>query len=80
VGNNAKQRLFLQILFYRTVEKLNLLPENCIAVEDSLNGIKSATSAGLKVVMIPDQVKPDETMKKLCWKILNSLEDFTLLL
>ena len=67
-------------IYLKAVEKLNLLPENCIAVEDSFNGIKSATSAGLKVVMVPDQVKPDETMKKLCWKILNSLEDFTLLL
>ena len=57
------------------VKKLNLLPENCLAVEDSLNGIKSATSAGLKVIMVIDQVKPDEQIKSLTWKIFNSLEN-----
>ena len=67
-------------IYLRAVEKLNLLPENCLAVEDSLNGIKSATSAGLKVIMVPDQVKPDENMKNLCWKIFDSLNDLTVLL
>ena len=63
-------------IYLRAIEKLNLLPENCLAVEDSLNGIKSATCAGLKVIMVPDQVKPDENMKNLCWKIFDTLNDF----
>ena len=67
-------------IYLKAVEKLNLLPENCLAVEDSLNGIKSATSADLKVIMVPDQVKPDENMKNLCWKIFDSLNDLTALL
>ena len=67
-------------IYLRAIEKLNLLPENCLAVEDSLNGIKSATCAGLKVIMVPDQVKPDKNMKNLCWKIFDSLNDLTVLL
>jgi HAD superfamily hydrolase (TIGR01509 family) len=63
-------------IYLRAIEKLNLFPENCLAVEDSLNGLKSATCAGLKVIMVPDQVKPDENMKNLCWKIFDSLNDF----
>ncbi len=35
-------------------------PENCIAVEDSPNGVLSAWRAGCKVAMIPDLSEPDE--------------------
>ena len=62
-------------IYQKAVKDLNLLPENCLAVEDSLNGIKSGISAGLKVIMVPDQVKPDEQIKSLVWKIFDSLED-----
>ncbi len=60
-------------IYQKAVKDLNLLPENCLAIEDSLNGIKSGTSAGLKVIMVPDQVKPDEQIKSLVWKIFDSL-------
>lgn len=60
-------------IYQKAVKDLNLLPENCLAIEDSLNGIKSGTSAGLKVIMVPDQVKPNEQIKSLVWKIFDSL-------
>ena len=62
-------------IYQKAVKDLNLLPENCLAVEDSLNGIKSGTSAGLKVIMVPDQVKPNDQIKSLVWKIFDSLGD-----
>lgn len=40
--------------------KLGLLPEECLAVEDSPNGVQSAWSAGCRVVMVPDLTEPDE--------------------
>lgn len=48
-------------------------PCNCIAVEDSPNGIMSAYSAGLKPVMVPDLTQPDEELKKLLFGSVNSL-------
>jgi HAD superfamily hydrolase (TIGR01509 family) len=60
-------------IYQKAVKDLNLLPENCLAIEDSLNGIKSGTSAGLKVIMVPDQVKPNDQIKSLVWKIFDSL-------
>lgn len=60
-------------IYKKAVKDLNLLPENCLAIEDSLNGIKSGTSAGLKVIMVPDQVKPNDQIKSLVWKIFDSL-------
>lgn len=59
---------------------LGLHPEECLAVEDSPNGIRSAYSAGLKPVMIPDRVKPDEETLKLLWKLCPSLKDFCVLI
>lgn len=41
-------------------------PEDCIAIEDSPNGVTSAWSAGCHVVMVPDLTEPeDELMPKL---------------
>ena len=54
-------------------KSINENPENCIAIEDSPNGIKSAFSAGLKTIMVPDRIKPTSEIEKLCWKIVPSL-------
>ena len=43
-------------------KELNLSPDECIAVEDSPNGVLSAYRAGCKVIMIPDQSEPDEEL------------------
>ncbi len=48
-------------------------PCNCIAVEDSPNGIMAAYRAGLKPVMVPDLTQPDEELKKLLFGSANSL-------
>ncbi|MBO4438314.1 MAG: HAD family phosphatase [Spirochaetaceae bacterium] len=52
---------------------IGLPPEVCVAVEDSPNGIKSAYTAGLKVVMVPDRIAPTKEIEKLCWQICPNL-------
>ena len=47
---------------------LGSMPENCIAVEDSPNGIRSAYGAGMKTVMVPDLIEPDEELEKLLYR------------
>lgn len=56
-------------------KSINTAPENCVAIEDSPNGIKSASAAGLSVIMIPDRIQPDKEIKHLCWNILPSLKE-----
>ena len=56
-------------------ESLSLKPEQCIAVEDSPNGIKSAYEAGLQVIMVPDMIKPAADLEKMCLTVCNSLND-----
>lgn len=61
-------------------EKLGLLPEECIAVEDSPNGVLSAYRAGCKVVMVPDQTEPDEELASCLYARRDSLKEVGALL
>jgi HAD superfamily hydrolase (TIGR01509 family) len=66
-------------IYLMACRSLGLEPGECVAVEDSPNGIKSAAKAGLKVVMVPDKIAPTPELEALCWKIcptLKSLEEF----
>lgn len=49
--------------------------ENTLALEDSINGVKSAYNAGLKTVMIPDMLNPDKETEKLLYKKCNNLKE-----
>ncbi len=54
-------------------EQLALAPENCLAVEDSPNGVLSAYRAGCRVVMVPDQTQPDENLESCLYAKAGSL-------
>lgn len=56
-------------------EQLGLAPAECLAVEDSPNGVLSAYRAGCRTVMVPDQTEPDEELKKYLYARADSLTD-----
>ncbi|MBS6196710.1 MAG: HAD family phosphatase [Clostridiales bacterium] len=59
---------------YRTAcEKLGVLPEKAIALEDSYSGIRSAHSAGMKVIMIPDLLADNDPVKECLYGKMESL-------
>lgn len=47
-------------IYIKAFEMLNENPEECIALEDSKNGLISAYRAGCKPIMVPDLWQPDE--------------------
>ncbi len=54
-------------VYAEAVKQLGLKPEECFAVEDAPNGIKSAAAAGCKVIFIPDQTQDEPEVEELCF-------------
>ena len=54
-------------------KKLGIDPKDTIAVEDSPNGVISASDAGCNTVMIPDLTEPDEELSKRLYSKQQSL-------
>jgi len=61
-------------IYLMACKSIGMNPEDCAAVEDSLNGIRSAYAAGLKPVMVIDKVQPTEEIRKMCCNIFDSLD------
>lgn len=62
-------------IYTKACASVGVLPQDCAAVEDSPNGVISAYRAGLKVIMIPDQIQPTDEIKKMCTAVLTSLDE-----
>lgn len=61
-------------IFLLSCERLEGIPSETIVIEDSYNGIRAAHAAGMKPVMVPDVVAPDDEMREKAWKIMPDLE------
>lgn len=61
-------------IYIKAAEKIGLAPSECLALEDSPNGILSAYRAGCKAVMIPDLTQPDEETMNLLYAKADNLE------
>ncbi len=55
-GDQVKQGKPAPDIYLKGAEALGLSPDMCMAVEDSVNGVKSAKAAGMLTVMIPDML------------------------
>ena len=62
-------------VYLLAAKALCLLPEECLAVEDSPNGIRSAYSAGMHVVYVPDLSAPEEEDREFYHEALASLTE-----
>lgn len=56
-------------------EKLGKSPQECLAVEDAPNGVLSAATAGIPVVMVPDRTQPDEKLSEKLFACISSLKE-----
>ena len=60
-------------IFLKAAGLLHVLPEDAYVIEDSFNGIRAASSAGMIPVMVPDMMAPDEEMQQKARYILKDL-------
>lgn len=61
--------------FLISAGRLGVDPTRCWALEDSINGVRSAYEAGMQVIMVPDLVQPDRDTAAICNHIATSLHD-----
>ncbi|MCF4097421.1 HAD family hydrolase [Maritalea mediterranea] len=62
--------------FLTAAKRLGLAPEQCIAFEDSHNGVRAAHSAGMATIMVPDILLPIDEIAQRCAAIMPSLLHF----
>ena len=67
-------------IYLYAADRLGLSPEDCFAVEDSPNGIRSACAAGCKTIMVPDLDQPDAEILNMIFKKADTLTDIIPLL
>ncbi len=62
-------------IYLYAAQQLGLPPHECMALEDSPNGVRSAATAGCVTVMVPDLTQPDEEISALIHAKADSLLD-----
>jgi HAD superfamily hydrolase (TIGR01509 family) len=65
-------------VYLEAARRLGVDPARCAAIEDSENGIRSASAAGMRVVAIPNRAfPPSEEAVSLAAAVLGSLDELT---
>jgi len=60
-------------IYFLACKELGVDPGEAYAIEDSFNGIRSAYAAGMKPIMVPDMLAPDEEMREKSVVVLKDL-------
>lgn len=60
-------------IYLTACRKLDVEPHHAVGVEDSINGIISASDAGLYTVMVVDLIKPNEITKSRAGQIYDNI-------
>jgi HAD superfamily hydrolase (TIGR01509 family) len=62
-------------IYLAAARSLSAEPAECLALEDSFNGIRAAAAAGMPVVMVPDLAEPTPEIAALAVGVYPSLAD-----
>lgn len=61
--------------FLKAAEALGVDPADCLALEDSHNGVRAAHAAGMMTIMVPDMLDPNEEMQGLVIRVARDLHE-----
>jgi HAD superfamily hydrolase (TIGR01509 family) len=62
-------------IFLKAASLLETSPADCLVFEDSINGIRAAETAGMRVIMVPDLIEPTAELRAKCHAVLPSLAE-----
>lgn len=62
-------------IYKKACRCIGMLPEACLALEDSPAGVRSAYAAGLKVIVVPDLLEPPEDVLSLAYERCATLHE-----
>jgi len=60
-------------IYLTACDKIGEKPVNCLALEDSDNGVLSAHAAGLQVIQVPDMLEPGDSIRSLGHPVMKDL-------
>ncbi|NUS04028.1 MAG: HAD family phosphatase [Nonomuraea sp.] len=64
--------------YLAAAHRLEIYPKDCVAVEDSSNGLRSAHAAGMRVIAVPHpRYPPADDALALAWRVLPDLDALT---
>lgn len=72
-GDELKHSKPAPDIYLMACEQIGTEPSDAYAIEDSYNGIRSASSAGMKAIMVPDMLEPIPEIETLCTAVLEDL-------
>ena len=67
-------------IYLLAAQRLGKDPARCLALEDSPAGTRAAVAAGMTAIQVPDLVHPDDSLRALGHRIVDSLHDVRALL
>ncbi|KZL48168.1 HAD family hydrolase [Nodularia spumigena CENA596] len=62
-------------IFLEASRRLNVDPVQCVVFEDSFVGVEAAFQAGMCPIMVPDIEQPSAEIRRLAYRVLDSLEE-----
>ena len=72
-GDEVKNSKPAPDIFLQCGRALDAEPAQTWVVEDSYNGVRAAHAAGMKPIMVPDLLEPDEEMRRLTVRVCGDL-------
>ncbi len=72
-GSDVRHHKPAPDIYLLAAERLGVTPSRCVVLEDSVPGVRAALAAGMTPIQVPDLVVPDEAVRALGHRIVDSL-------